>query len=256
MLAVVAQRLHRHSLGETASSRELDTPTAVILVLVMVAGIAAYVLNFYAADRRAEAKRAREMAFFARENDFHVLRNLSAFRRTIGDFSLFNRGEAAYSPRLRNVMRQKRDGVTVALCDYLYWTDLGRTVQRHEQTVCVLVSPGSSLPHFFLRRQFKLLDFEERDINFDEDPEFSKAFVLVDLDRQLSRYDDDDNDNEGDLRPWFTGDRRARLTELAVTGFELEARGDTIVFHFGFRTSFDDLARLINYALAVRDALR
>ena len=62
----------------------------------------------------------------------------------------------------------------------------------HRQTVCVLGASGLDLAHFFVRPENKLLDFLGKvfggqDINLEEDPAFSRAFVLQGYDAEATR---------------------------------------------------------------------
>jgi len=60
------------------------------------------------------------------------------------------------------------------------------------RTVCVLRTPSLDLPHFLVRPELALVDalgkvLGGQDINFDQDPDFSKAFVLQGQDPEATR---------------------------------------------------------------------
>jgi len=99
-------------------------------------------------------------------------------------FQLFNRGTGR---KMKNHLEWETEGVKVHLADYQYTihthTGRNRSSKTYKQTICMLEKEGLDLPRTFLRRQVALFDWVgskigAQDINFEEDPEFSKAFVL------------------------------------------------------------------------------
>lgn len=213
--------------------------------VLIVGAVIAVVVGLVALGSYLEKKRTEAMTAFAQANGFVMEQDLSGFRSSLAEFKLFNQG---HSRDLRNLMRGSRDDLSVSICDYKYVTGHGKQSQTHSQTVCVLRSPKLRLPHFFARRQVALFDFLGKvfggqDINFDEDPAFSKAFVL-----QTSGSEDE-------LRRLFQQPLRSQLTALAPKGVQLEAREDTVVYHQARRLKPEQLAELVDDALAVRRSL-
>jgi len=208
---------------------------AVIGLIVGIIALASYM----------EKKRTEALTAFAQANGYAMEQDLAGFRTAMGSFKLFNQG---HSRDLRNLMRGNRDDVSVSICDYRYTTGSGKHQQTHNQTVCVLRSPKLRLPHFFARRQVALFDFLGKvfggqDINFDEDPEFSKAYVLQTA------------GSEDELRRLFQQPLRSQLTALAPKGVQIEAREDTIVYHLAKRLKPEQISELVDDALAVRRSL-
>jgi hypothetical protein len=146
-------------------------------------------------------------------------------------------------------VRASRGDEQLALCDYQYTVGSGKHQHTHHHTLCVVRSPRAPLPHFFARRQMAFFDFLGKvfggqDINFDEDPEFSKAYVL-----QTAGA-------EPELRRLFDEPVRSAFTRLAPKGVQVEGRGDTFVFHYGRRLKLERFNELVDDAVAMRQTLR
>jgi hypothetical protein len=161
-------------------------------------------------------------------------------------FKLFNQG---HSRRLTNLLRGSRDDVSISLCDYKYTVGYGKHQQVHLQTICVLRSPKLKLPHFFARRQVALFDFLGKmfggqDVNFDEDPAFSKAFVLQSV------------GSEDELRRAFDHNVRAAFTALAGKSLQAEGFNDTLLYHIGRRLKPEQINEVVDDALALRRTFR
>lgn len=113
----------------------------------------------------------------------------------------------------------------VLLGDHVYTTGSGQHSSQHRHTVCVVVSPRLALPHFSLRREIVLIDrlaelFGGRDIDFEEDREFSRAFRLQGSD-------------EKGVRSLFSGAVRHFLLHSAGPRVVVEGRDDLLLVHTG-----------------------
>ncbi len=94
-------------------------------------------------------------------------------------FDLFDRGR---SRKLQNVMYAETDTTAMAIFDYTYTTGHGKNQSKHHQTVVGMQSASMQLPSFLLRPEgiFDRIGsmIGMQDIDFDDHPEFSHAFVL------------------------------------------------------------------------------
>ncbi len=94
-------------------------------------------------------------------------------------FSLFNTGRGH---SVTNTIRGVTDDVELTIFDLTYTTGSGKHSHTHRQTVIRFASSQLGLPDFtvspegFFHKIVKL--FGVKDINFEEDPGFSKAFLL------------------------------------------------------------------------------
>lgn len=160
-------------------------------------------------------------------------------------FKLFQLGSA---PHFRNVLLGAMDDAQMMLGDYQYTVSGHRSHTVYRRTVCIVQTPEMSLPHCLLRRARLGLDtlgrlFGGQDINFDEDPAFSRAFVLQ-------------GEPEDAVRAFFTAPIRAFFLDRASTRLEFEARGDRFVFHYGGLLKPRRLPDLLAEARAIRKALQ
>lgn len=204
-------------------------PVVGIVIGLAVVGIVIYVSYL------VEKKRTEAMEAHAQSHGLVFEGKTSQLNDWVRGFKLFNQG---HSRVLKNVMRGAKDQAAVAVGDYKYTTGSGKHSQVHNQTICVVRHPGLHVPHFFLRRQVALFDalgkmFGGQDINFDEDPTFSKAFVLQ------------TNGDEQELRRYFNERARSHFTALSKRQVQVEGVGDTLLIHFGKRLDVKDLEALV-----------
>jgi hypothetical protein len=117
--------------------------------------------------------------------------------------SLFDRG---HSRKWRLTVTGSVGGRPFTAFEYRYTTGGGKSSQVHIESVMLWDSPDLKLPKFSLSPEgfFNRIGqkFGVQDFDFDEDPEFSKAYQLQ-------------GDNEAAVRALFTGTRR-RLLMMAA----------------------------------------
>lgn len=209
---------------------------AIIGIVTLVVGLAA--LWWWLEKKRTEDMQAyAEARGYAFEGEDHSLRG------ELMRFKLFTLGHSA---QVKNAMRGVKELGAVHICDYQYTTGSGKHKTTHDQTIAVLHTPGRRAPHFFVRRQSRFFDalgrlFGGQDINFDDDPEFSSAFVL-----QTSG-------DEQQLRHFMSPALREALTRLKHTNLVLEVTGDAMLLHRGKRLgSGEDLDALYADAVNIR----
>jgi hypothetical protein len=108
-------------------------------------------------------------------------------------------------------------------------------------TVCLLRTPGLHLPHVVLRRNRGLNIIERlagvQDLDFDDDPTFSKAFVVQ------------TNGDEARMRQLLTPELRRRLLDLAPMNAHLEGLDDGVLVHFNGPLSGPKLEVLLTLTL-------
>lgn len=213
-----------------------------LLPVVMIGGFVALIGGIIYIAWLVEKKRTEAMTAWAQSHGFQFEGERPQLIQELNQFKLFNQG---HSKRVRNLMRGAKDIGSVRLVDYQYTTGSGKHRTVWNQTVCVLTTPGKNAPHFFCRRQRALFDslgklFGGQDINFDDDPTFSKAFVLQTA------------GDEQQLRHFMSPRVREALSRLAGKNIVLEVVGETMVFHLGKRMKPEDLDTLMADAINVR----
>jgi len=154
-----------------------------ILVLIVAAILA---------TRYYERKRSEAMAAAAAEIglDFSADQD-EALLEALQDFTLFTQG---HSRKMRNLMIAKTDLATLTIFDYRFVTGGGQYSTTHQQSVILMQSDSLELPRFRLKPEGffdkigAAIGFQ--DIDFDDNPDFSKAFTLK-------------GDNEEAIRKFF-----------------------------------------------------
>jgi hypothetical protein len=146
-------------------------PIAIIGVLIVI-GIA---VTMYFEKRRREAveKVAADLGleFFPQ--------GIPGLLEALRGFALFNAGRGH---AVTNTIRGVTDEVELTIFDLSYTTGSGKNSHTHRQTVIRFASSQLALPEFavspegFFHKIAKL--FGVKDINFDDDPRFSSAFLL------------------------------------------------------------------------------
>ncbi len=163
----------------------------------------------------------------------------------IGLFRIFGKGR---NRTAKNVIRGSEGALQVTLCDYSFRTGGGKNSSTHNQTVCLVDDPEMAVPGCFLRPEIRLFDFLGKvfggqDINFDEDPDFSKAYVLQ-------------GDDEGDVRVLFDQELRDFFVRNRKKNWQFEARGNGVCFHNGRTIKPETAAELVADALEIVSLLR
>jgi len=146
----------------------------------------------------------------------------------------------------RNALRGRRGDTSVLVVDHGYVTGSGKNSSHHRRTLVVLRRAGLALPAFFMRPQVPVFDAVGklvglRDLDFPEDDEFSRAFVLQGAD-------------EAAVRRAFGIEVRQRALGLGRE-FEVEAAGESLLLQRSRPVAPADAVQLVERAAALLDAL-
>jgi carbonic anhydrase len=145
----------------------------VVGLLVLIGGIVALV--FYFEKKRSEKLQAvaTSMGFtFTRKPTGGAVPGLPGFK-------LFNQG---HSRKAYNLMQGATGDTEVMLFDYRYTIGHGKNSHTYNQTVGLFRSTDMMLPSFMLSPEnvlHKIIStFGYQDIDFEENPDFSKSYLL------------------------------------------------------------------------------
>jgi hypothetical protein len=165
----------------------------------------------------------------------------------LGLFRLGNRR------RWKNVLSGETGGVLLRLFDYEYITGSGKNASTHRRTVCIarnalFNAPGRGLPAVSIRPQHGFADavgrlFGAQDIDFEEDPDFSGAFVVQ-------------AEEEGAARALLGREVRLWLVERRRENLHAETGGDAVLLHYGHRLKPDEAERLMGETFELMQRLR
>ena len=209
---------------------------------LIIGGIVALVGGIVYLAWLMEKKRTEAMTAFAQSHGYQFEGVAPQLIDELSGFKLFNQGRARTA---KNMMRGSKEPGAVRICDYQFTIGSGKHQQIHQQTICVLKTPGRMAPHFFLRRQRAFFDalgkvFGGQDINFDDDPTFSNAYVL-----QTSG-------DEQQLRGFMSVGLRETLSRMVDRNIMMEVLGDTLILHQGKRLKPEQLEALVADAVNIR----
>ena len=191
---------------------------------VVVAGLAFMIFGYYQEKQRTEQMQAaaERMGFsFVPEDE-------QGLRSRLGHFHLFSQGR---SQKIRNVMRNEIDDISVMLFDYEYRTGSGKHSHTHRRTVVLFEAEQLRLPFFTLRPEglFHRLagSLGYQDIDFEAHPAFSDSYLLRGPDeagiRELfreevlsyyERHADLSTEGEGQQLLFYQGNRRRDPTRI------------------------------------------
>lgn len=191
-----------------------------------------------------DKKRTETLRAMAAQMGFEFFDSDDTLHTSLGNFKLFSRG---HSKRTRNVFRGTRDNVSVIMADYYYTTGSGKNSTTHMQTICIIEDPEMRIPHFFLRHENKFFDFLGKmfggqDINFDDDPQFSDAFVLQ-------------GEHEALTRELFDSDIRREFVKFAGTSTQIEGRGSRVILHNGMKAGPEQITGILKQTFDVYNLL-
>lgn len=181
-------------------------------IIVPSAVIAALVWAHY-----AERKRTEEFQKLAGELGMSFSENLSD--GDAGGFAAMPLAQRGHSRKHRNAMTADSGELRLVVFDYGFTVGSGKNQKRCVQSVVMVTCPSEFFPAFslspesFFHRMADMLGF--KDIDFDDDPEFSRRYLLK-------------GPNETAIRELFTPDRRRAF--LQWPKLTIEAAGHSFIF--------------------------
>jgi hypothetical protein len=169
-----------------SASRDFNTT---IMVLIMVVGFAAIIahgiLGIVANNQRKAALRQ-----MASERGLAYNQEVSDITSLLGGI-LFEMTSVGHYKRVRNVMAGQWHGSAVKIFDLHYITGTGKNQSSHRQTGIALAADELSVPEFVVKPEHlfsKLANaLGQKEIDFEEDPDFSKQFQLMSMDEAAVR---------------------------------------------------------------------
>ena len=163
-----------------------------------------------------------------------------------GALAGFALGQRGHSRRHFNAMTADSGELRMVVFDYSYTVGGGKNKQRHNQSVVLLTSPTLYLPAFsltpetFFDRMAEMLGY--KDIDFDDDDEFSRRYLLKGPD-------------ESAIRGLFTSERRQAF--LKWPKLTIEAAGHSFIFYEARRRRPpEEIRQLMEQGFAVYSVLR
>lgn len=211
-------------------------------VVIILSGAAIFIFLIFLYSRYQAQKRQDAWKIAARQMKFQFIETDNT-ELEFGNFKIFTLGRR---PSSINILIGKNDEDEIRTLDYEYTTGSGKNSHTHYQTLCILRSKALNLPHFFTRKENSFFDFLGKlfggqDINFTEDPTFSKAFVLQ-------------GENETAIRNLFNARIRRAFLQFEGTDMQIEGREDILLFNPCIPVEPMKVASLIMKAINVKKA--
>jgi len=214
-----------------------------VIVIASFAGFAVLIVGLIVFAIRMDKKRTEQWRMIAGDMNFEFAEKSPGPPEGFG-FKIFTRG---HSKRRKNILSGEAQGLSVMMCDYRYTTGSGKNASTHTQTICIIRDPDIDLPGIFVRREHGFLDkigqmFGGQDIDFEDDPAFSKAFVLQ-------------GEEEERIRQVFTPEVRNLFVEHSKKFSVFEADRDTIMVQTGRYIKPEQAKDLMTLAFSIKQGL-
>lgn len=211
----------------------MESSFLLIAVGMAVVVVAFIVLAYYEKQKRIEGMRA-----VAARLGYRYAEADAGLAGTLAGFALLSRG---HSHRASNVLSTEVDGTAATVADYHYETGYGKQRHSYRQSVLLLESGQMGLPAFVLRpegfgqRLAGLLG--QQDIDFEEQPNFSAAYLL-----QAS--------DEAQVRSLFGAEKLAYFAQRP--GLSVESQGQRLIYYrANRRVSPEDVPTFVKDGLAI-----
>jgi hypothetical protein len=147
---------------------------AIVIAVVIFVVVAAVVLY-------GQQKRVKQLRAIAAQLGYQFVEQGPGLFDTLRGFPLFSQVHS-HARTATNLLRGEADGAAATLFDYSYAVGQGKNQRYHTQSVLLFESERLNLPPFALRpegfgQKVRGL-LGQQDINFQEHPAFSSAYVL------------------------------------------------------------------------------
>lgn len=212
--------------------------------LIIFGAVGLVAVGVIAFSIHTQKKRTEAWQRVAGELGLPFVGDHSDILHTCATLKAFARG---HRRKFSNAIQGDAGDTRITIGDYRFTTGSGKQQSTHVYTMCVLESTRLSTPHCYLRPEVAIFDklgslLGGQDINFDDDPEFSRAYVLQ-------------ADTEAAARELFDEPTRAWFADRRSERFYFETRGNLLVFHYGKTRKPEEAGELMQQALEVMGLL-
>ena len=190
---------------------------------------------------KKEQQRRKEIRDYCFRNNLQYSESANNVPNTAYDFSLIK--DRGHTNRWEIEMSGTRGDYFFTIFEHFSESGYGKNRHTEVNTICVLSKENICLPQFYVRDEYMFIDslgklFGGQDINFSEDAEFSKKFVLQGL-------------VESDVRDLF--DRKIRRAFVAkhVNGYKYEGSGNCLMVSKSGRSDVRNRLGLLSVAMGL-----
>ncbi len=191
----------------------MDNQLFLIVGIALVVVVAVLVVEWYRKQLRAKHLRA-----IAAQLGYAFAEDGTGLVGSLGWSGLFSHG--LHSGQTTNALRTEAEGGAVTTLDYRYTIGVAKNQRTVRQTVLILDSERLDLPAFTLRPEGLSQKLGgvmgQQDIDFQEQPDFSSAYVLQGSD-------------EAQIRALFDAEKLAFFAQRR--GLSIEGDGHRLVYY-------------------------
>lgn len=189
----------------------MDWSFILIVALAIVVVVAVIVMSYY-----QNQKRMQDMRALAGSMGYEYVQE-AGLDGGLAGLALFSHG---HTRKATNLLSSAAGSATVTIMDYRYESGYGRNRRIQSQSVLLFESDRLNLPLFVLHPEgvFQKLGglLGQQDIDFDNQPDFSAAYVLQGSD-------------EAQVRALFSSDKLAFLARRP--GLNIEGQGQRLIYY-------------------------
>ncbi len=192
-------------------------------------------------DYKKEQKRKKEISDYCDRNNLEYSETALNIPDSAYGFSLIK--ERGHTNLWENEMSGTRGDYSFTIFEHHSVSGYGKNRSEIINTICILLKDRVNLPQFFVRDENMILDslgklFGGQDINFDEDPEFSKMFVLQGMVEQ-------------DVRDFFDRKIRRVFVTKHVRGYKYEGKADCFMVSLSGRHDIRERLGLLSVSMGI-----
>ena len=217
--------------GSSGSPMELAFFAGFILLFIAIAYI----------SHKIERKRRDKIKDYCQAHGLFYLEHVGNIPSAAYSFSLL--AEKGHSNEWLVGMSGDRGEFHFHIFEHHYVTGSGKNRHSHSNTICILTKKDLFMPQFFVRDEYFIMDalgklFGGQDINFDEDPEFSKKFVLQGV-------------SEPDVREFFDRKVRKAFVVKHVNGYKYEGFRDCFMVSVDGQSNLEERLKILQNSVSL-----
>ena len=217
--------------------RGSNDPMSILVVL----GIFGVFIAIAIIQSIIDKKRREAIKSYCRLHGLNYNETASNVPSIARSFSLLE--EKGHSNRWETEMFGKRGEYFFSIFEHYYVVGYGKHKQTYKFTICTLSKSGVNMPQFFVRDESLIFDslgklFGGQDINFTEDPVFSRKFVLQGM-------------IEPSIREFFDKRVRTAFVDHHITGYQYEGFRDCFAVSVKGSLDINERLALLSNSMAV-----
>ena len=225
-------------------AQSLDSEAIYFWSFFGVIVLLAIIISIY--QSKKEKQRVEALKDYCRKSGVVFSEEVTRVPNNAAGFSVL--ADKGHTNKWNNEMYGNRNGIDFYMFEHYSVSGYGKNRSVSLDTICILVSDEVNLPQFYLRDEYFLYDdlgklFGGQDINFQEDPVFSKNFVLQ-------------GRSELAIRQFFGNTVRQAFVNNHTSGYVYEGGKDCFALVKSGRLDVEGRATILSDALKIFNQLK